>query len=741
MARRGKAGAEVSNIRGYWQEELDKAHKRWGNFITAGDRIHDRYMLERANSTGDMYQDRYNILYSSTETIMPSLYAKTPKVQATQRHKDRSNEVALAAVTLVESIGQYALEEVDFDGVVKNAVKDYLLPGLGNAWVRYNPEFEQMDEGERVSFDGLGLDWVSYTDFRCGVTRTWLEMPWVARRAYMTPQQAKARFGADKANKLSYSYQSEDTTGTQRNGGGSQAVVWEIWDKVNRNVIWFSEDYAEDVLDQKPDPLKLKGFFPCPEPLRAVWTTRSFIPKAYYAEYKAQAEELDDLTARIRVLTKALRVIGVYDSSQTNLERLLHGTDNKMVPIENWAAFSGSGGLKGALEWVPIREVVETLTALLSNREVVKNEIYEITGFSDIVRGVSKASETLGAQEIKANWAGGRLRSVQAEVQRFCRDLIRIMTEIMCEHFSEETLAMYSGFEPPPITPEEQQAAAQYSAAMMGQVPPSPDGQPQEPPQPPPPTQQAEAIKTFSETVALLKKERERCALIGIETDSTIQPDEAAERKDRLEFLGQIGAFLQQAAPMAMQYPDMRGLMGSIMMFAVRTFRASRPIEQAFEEFTKKLEAQPPMAPPGSEGETSDPAAAQAQVDAEQIKAQATAQAKQQDVDIKRYEIDQRTQLEREKMQMEFQFKERELAIKERELGIKEQTEILDAQNEQTSMQLQAQGQERDAARADRDQEHREGMDVDGAERADRQLEADKQAAKAKASQKPAGGS
>ena len=148
-------------------------------------------------------------------------------------------------------------------------------------------------------------------------------------------------------------------------------------------------------------------------------------------------------------------------------------------------------------------------------------------------------------------------------------------------------MAMNCGFEPPEPTPEEQAALAQYAQQSLSGAAPG------EPPQ----TGAQEAIKTFKAALAILRDERKRCAMIGIETDSTIQPDEAQERKDRVEFLGQIGAFLQQAGPMALQYPDMRGLLGSIMMFVIHTFRSSRGVEKEFEEFAKKLESQPAMPP------------------------------------------------------------------------------------------------------------------------------------------------
>lgn len=720
---------EPTNRRGHWQDEINKACKRYGVFHRSGSNVVDRYRLERENSENDLYQDRYNILYSTTETAKPSLYAQTPKVQAVKRHRDRENEYVTFATLLLEAIGQYGIEEVDFDGVMKNVVQDFLLPGMGQAWVRYVPTIGKRKnandntEYDDVTFEGLDLDYVHYRDFVTGVGRVWKELPWVARRVYFNHKKAKARFGEEKANKLSYSYRPSDDGNGNRDfagGGGVQCIVWEIWDKDNRKVIWFSEDYPGDVLDEKDDPLHLKDFFPCPEPLRAVWTTRTFIPKAFYSQYKAQAEELDNITERIRYLTKALRVIGVYDGSNTALAQLLSGNANKMVQVDNWAMFAQNGGIKGSVDWVPITEVAEVLRNLLDQRAVVKSEIYEISGFSDIQRGVSKASETLGAQEIKNQWASGRVREWQKDVQRFCRDLIRIMTEIMSEQFSDESLALYAGFEPPEVTPEEQAAAGAYVQQMMqyqqqmtlAQIPGQP---PMQQPQKPPPTARQTAIEAFKKTVQLLRSEKQRCAQIGIETDSTIQPDEAEERRDRMEFLASAGAFLQQAGPMALQFPDMRGLLGAIMMFVIRTFRSSRPLEKEFEEFTKKLAAQPATPPPGQGGEGggTDPAAAQAQVQSEQIKAQAVAQQAQLDDATKRYEIDAKIQLEREKLQAEQQYRMAEIEVRRREVAVKEAELGIKQQEVQT-----------DAAIAATDQQHQQQMDREGLARQDQEFEA-----------------
>jgi hypothetical protein len=531
----------------------------------------------------------------------------------------------------------------------------------------------------------------------------------VSRRVFYTKKQAEKRFGAEKAAKLLYSFNAQD-----RNAGGGrtvrqiadspreQAIIYEIWDKVNRKVIWYSDDHPDDVLEEIDDPLRLENFWPCPRPLRAVWSTDSFIPKALYSQYLAQAAELDRLTERIRYLTEALKVRGLYDGSQENLANVLDGPGNKMIPVQDWASFTGNGGINGAVQWVPIEMVVNVLTQLYQQREICKNEIYEITGFSDIVRGVSKASETLGAQQIKNEWAGGRLRDMQREVQRFIRDVIRIMVEIAAEHYTEENLLLYAGVNIPPPTPEEQQA--RMAAMQAGQIPP--------------PTKSEQLMAFAKQVIQLVRSEKLRCASVGIETDSTILPDESKERADRMQFLNSMGAFLQQAGPMALQYPDMRGLLAGIMMFTLRTFTAARPLEKEFENFQQKLLAAPPQAPPG-EGQGNDSAAtaqvvAQSRAQVAQIKAQSDEKIAAAKLNADTTQAQQQMQLDREKAQRDHEYRMAQLQVERDRLALEKQKAALGIMAE-----------ERDAERAERELDKAERKEERDAEHTERKLDID----------------
>lgn len=642
----------------FWCVEVPTAEKRWYNFYKDGDRVVDRFMLD---SNGE-HQDKYNILYSSTETMRPSLYAQTPKVQVKTRGRDSTDPMQATIAMAIERMGQYAVEKVNFDAVIESVVMDFCLSGIGAAWVRYDPKFTKDGEDVYVA-DGMSVDHVHYRDFFTGFGRTWAEVPWVGRRVFFTKKAAALRFGKEKADQLKYTYNkaSHAERSDEKESYKHQAIVYELWDKETGKAYWFAKDVGA-LLDEKIDPLKLEGFFPCPEPVRAVWSTKNFIPKSLYSQYRSQAAQMDAITNRIRMLTDALKVRGVYDGSQTQLGQLLSGSGNKMIPIENMMALIANGGMDKAIQWLPLEHIVQCLSELYKQREILKNEAYEITGFSDIVRGVSKASETLGAQQIKADWATGRLKAMQRQVQRFCRDLIRIMVEVSCEQFSLETVLEYTGVQIPQETPEERQAA--IAAMQAGQQPPPSQAQIVQ--------QQAEAV------YKILQEQKLRGALLGIETDSTILPDEQKERQDRMEFLGQVGAFLQQAGPMALQFPDMRGLLGAIMMFVIRTFPASRPLEKEFEEFTKKLQQQPATSPDGEQGGgDSGEAAAKSATETAQIKAQSDAQKTAADNQMKKYEIDQKMAVEREKMQRDHEYRMAQLALEREKMGI-EKVKLID---------------------------------------------------------------
>ena len=373
------------------------------------------------------------------------------------------------------------------------------------------------------------------------------------------------------------------------------------------------------------------------------------------------------MTKRIRLLGEALRVVGLFDGSQAKLADMLNpAAGNRMIAVDGWAAFAQAGGIKGSTEWLPLDQVVSTLVQLQQAREVAKNEIYEITGFSDIVRGVSKASETLGAQNIKSNWAGARVKKMQKEVQRFARDLIGLTGEIIAEHCDATTIAVFSGLSMP-------------DPAMVAQDP-----------------QMQQMLKTFKDATDLIKNEMRRTSTIDIETDSTLLADEESERDDRTKFLAAAGAFLQQAVPAAEATPELGPLLGAMLMFVVRTFPSSRPIEEEFEKVQQGLATRAQQ--PQNDDKDGSKAKAQTQLQIAQMGQQtdqariaAENQSKSQELQVRTQHeaatVAANTQAEAnrhaEKM-LELQVKQQELTLRGREIALKEAQLAIDKEAQDT---------------------------------------------------------
>ena len=145
------------------------------------------------------------------------------------------------------------------------------------------------------------------------------------------------------------------------------------------------------------------------------------------------------ISVRIRKVMAALKVRGFYDSSLEGLDKLFAtGDDNTLIKIEGIDQLTDAS-LDKILYLFPLEKLVSVLQMLYQHREQIKAVIYELTGISDIARGASKASETLGAQQLKSQWGSIRLKDYQGLTVQYVVVLYRIILEIAVQSFSIDT--------------------------------------------------------------------------------------------------------------------------------------------------------------------------------------------------------------------------------------------------------------------------------------------------------------
>jgi hypothetical protein len=578
----------------------------------------------------------------------------------------------------------------DFDNAMRGVVEDRLLPGRGTAWIRYEPiivggspevegQLEDSQEAqvydvveepvERIDAAHSPIDYVYWADFLHSPARTWDEVWWVARAVYMTKEEGVERFG-DVFKNVSLTSQNTDMDGknpmTAKMTYDKKAKVYEIWNKRSGKVCWIAKGYPQ-ALDERDDPLDLEEFFPCPRPLLATTTTGTMIPVPDYCEYEDQAQELDNLTQRIYLLTKACKAVGVFNAEFKELARMFsEGVDNKLFPVTGWAAMSEKGGLKGAIDMMDTSQIIVTLRELYSAREQVKQSIYEIMGISDILRGSSKAQETLGAQQLKANFGSLRLRSAQGDVARFATDVFKLKAQIICKFYPPELIVEMSG--------------------VMN-------------------TQDGQNPELLQAAIQMLSNSTIRDFHIQVEADSLAQIDEQAEKQAAAEAVETIGSFLQSSLPIMQSVPEMLPMMSEMLLFLVRRFRAGRGMEGAIEQAMKALSdkaaqaAQQPQQNPEMMKLQADQQAEQmrmqAQAQTEQMKMQADAQLTQVkaqlDMQMQQAKVQAEMQLQQMKAEFEVAKQNNEMQIKAREMAGKEEYERWKAELDAATKVLVAQ--------------------------------------------------
>jgi hypothetical protein len=647
---------------------MEHTYQDWYNCITQYERTYKEWE-GRADKITKRYRDdsrtrnnpnaKFNILWSNVQTITPAIFARLPRPDVSRRFRD-NDPVGRVASMMLERALEYEVEHYgDYASAMKQAVQDRLLGGRGTAWVRYEPHIigqeggegegapddgfqitEDIDEAEtegglfredqeRIEYECAPVDYVHWRDFGLTVARTWEEVTAVWRKVYMGRPALVERFGEELGGKIPLDTKPETSkTFNEKMGeGASEAVVYEIWDKTTGQVLWISKSLGK-ILDTRDDPLQLENFWPCPKPMFSTLTTDTLVPVPDYVLYQDQARQLDTLADRIDGFIQALKVRGVYDASEPSLQRLFtEGENNALLPVKNYGAFSEKGGMAGAINLVDIAPIAQGLQMAYQAMEQVKGQIYEIMGIADIQRGQTDPSETLGAQIIKSNNASGRLKTMQHDVVNFATALLQIKAQIICQHFTDDTIVKISG-------------AMQLSQQDQQLIP---------------------------QALALLKDEPAKNFRIEVTSDSMIYQDEQQEKQNRVEFLSAVSSFMQTALPVAQGVPELTPLLMEMLKFGVTAFKAGKQMEGMIDETADKFREQ-------AKAMESQPKPPSPEMQKLQMQQQMEAQKMQMQQQIEQSKI--QGQIELEKAKQEYQAQENQLKFQLEDQRNREQMQM-----------------------------------------------------------------
>lgn len=673
-----------------WLLAIKHSQKQFDTWRVLADRIDRVYSaLERfglASGVDTLSLDReFDIFWASVEVIKPSVYSRAPVPVVTPRFKDRS-PIKRVTAELLERSAVSAFELTDIDSVMLGVRDDLVIVGRGQPWVSYE------DDGD----EWVCVEHLDRMDFLHDPARKWSEVTWVARRAWLTRKEMRERF-SNRSGELYLDANYSTRRDKDNNAYGAddhveKAGVWEIWDKTRDKVVWVTEGCKKTLDEDKPH-LKLKNFFPCPKPAYGTVERRSLKPVPDLVRISSQMESINLLTSRIHDLVGKLVVKGLIPAGTEvgeAVEMALREQDSSymLIPVP---AMSMTDGAK--VEWLPIDQVASAILAAVEARRELIGNVQELLGIADIQRGDSDPNETLGAQQLKVQNTSIRTRDRVNELVRVARDVVCIMAEIMAEEFSVDTLLKMAQMELPTNAEikkqlkdigdnaKKQLAALEEKAEQA--ITQNPEGG--DPNEAAGQLKQAqdqilaqanEQIAKVGETVTieqvkeLLRDTKTDPFMFDIETDSTIYPDEMAEKAARNEFMATFVTASQALTPLAMSGPAGAKMAGGLIKFQLGPYRAGRELEGLIDEWVESLESMPQQPNPDAEKNAAE---------AEYKKGMLALEG-------------QKLGLEGQKMQGEAQYRQAELQLRTQELQLKGQEIQSKPQTEAMKEQIKAQG-------------------------------------------------
>lgn len=521
-----------------------------------------------------------------------------------------------------------------YSTTLRECLQDRLIPGLGQARVRYDFDEKEVEVAEvidqqtgavmqparkekKITNERAPLEYVHWRDFRWSPSRTWEEVRWASFRTLLTRDELVKRFGEEVGNLIpldasinTAEEQNQSEKDDPKQDAFKRGEVWEIWHKDKKEVVWYCQGY-DKILDTKKDPLRLTGFFPCPRPLISNVTTTAFMPIPDYVIAQDLYLEIDKLETRISLITQAVKVVGVYDQSQEGVKRMMtEGVENDLIPVDNWAMFAERGGLKGAIDWMPIEAIAGVLDKLVARRNDCKGLLYEINGISDIMRGAQAAGGAVSATEraLEARFASVRVQSLQDEFAKYATDLIRLRAEVVAIHFQPESIVNQSNI-------------LQLKADQ----------------------------DNIGPAVELIKNQRDLIWRLQVKPESVAMVDYAQLKEERTSYITALATFLQSSAPLVEMEPKAVPILLEMLKWGLAGFKGSQEVEGILDQAIQMMQQS------GGEEEDKKPSPEEIKANMEKGKQQFEQQKMQMQQQMAKEGHEQDLQLEQQRAQNRMQ--------------------------------------------------------------------------------------
>lgn len=569
-----------------WLDKLQNREKEfkdgWWKMAEESERLYALNRDESGSRADDPNRDPYNILYSNTEVLRPSLYSATPKPDVRSRFPAINTNplptVLDRFLTIVSDPADPGQESLD--DAMNETVLSALTCAMGYSRIRYY---------EDRAFP-LAIEAGHYKSLLWGKARKWSKIPWLAFRHELSKDEFFTLFNIPEDQQSQYTPPEQD--GFNKKAFGT--CVYELWDKKTRKIYFICNDWTPKLVKEDEDRLQLKSFYPTPGILLFTAKPGNIEPVPLYQYYRNQAEELNRVTVRLNRVLSAIKVRGAYHGLLgETMKDILSSDDNEnaLIAAKEAGFLAQMGGFDKAIWLLPLEKLMAVATQLYAARQQIKQVIYELTGISDIIRGSNVASETATASDLKNKWGTIRLRLMQNSTANYVRDLYRLTVDAATTVISPEQWKEITSIDLP--TEAEKVAGKQQLAYWQQMAPLGIQPNPQQ-------VQQIQTMlqkPSIDEIVTRIKDDQNRAYTVNVQTSSTIDLDTAADKAEVNEFMNGFGQLMAGLQPLQALGPSGVEASKQVMLAIVQRFKFGQNIIES-------LKAIQPPPPPGQ-----DPAA------------------------------------------------------------------------------------------------------------------------------------
>jgi hypothetical protein len=609
-----------------WKARIDAAKEGpRKNWLKDSEDAYKEYLADCDRQSGGdrVSSDRFPLYWSSLKTFMSMVYCRPGVPVAEKQFDDLDDNLARLASLALERAAKHAMKPPSFHRAMVITRDTFLHSGKAAPRVVLDVEItdepvkvyyvqQQMmdpqtqqpfaiwvnDRGEPLTQDAeliqdekgyyrespteklermeVVVDPVYREDYLHNPdARNEEEIWWRAWRACLDTYEFKEKFGAEALETVRFDEQKRDEEDPESKAQSSRKVfVWEVWDSRKKQVLFIPENGTEILRPlhvEEKDPYKLSGFFPCPAFVVGTIGDKHYWPVPDYIQLRSLIDQLHALYRRLRILIRAVRRRGLYDSQIPELSALEDALEEgEYIGVENFKELIGDGGLDAIVKHFPTGELSSAIVETVNVSEQLEAKLDQLYGIPDIVRGASDPNETASAQQQKGHYLSLRGQSPAEAMQELVRETAEICVDLMFKKFPETKLTQICGV---PFWKQEDQAL-------------------------------------WPQVMALCQDDHDRKIRITIQTDSTITANRNAEVEKKNYLAKTVFDGIQAMAAAKQTDPELVPIAAEALLLVIQGVSYGKNIEDKMRAaITKMQEPKPEQQPPP------DPAIIKAQIE------------------------------------------------------------------------------------------------------------------------------